>query len=220
MRGKGNFHNEKMETASLKVIKELQGRRLKEISKHVYSSNAIYRRLFDDHGVAPEDIKTVEDITKLPLTSKDLLRESYPLGLACVDRKKIVEMHMSSGSTGTPVVMPYTQGDLDQWAECMARCYRMAGAVPGDAAQITPLFGLFHRAGQMYHGAPGAAGLFGVIPAGPGTPPARSTRQDFKNPGDHRRRQLRIRLMEVMEEMNESLLTPSGSSAPRSSATP
>ena len=75
-------------------------------------------------------------------------------------------MHMSSGSTGTPVVMPYTQADLDQWAECMARCYRMAGAVPGDAAQITPLFGLFNGGFGMYHGAR-AAGLF-VIPAGPG----------------------------------------------------
>lgn len=204
MRGKGNFHNEKMETASLKVIKELQGRRLKEIAKHVYSSNAIYRRLFDDHGVAPEDIKTVEDITKLPLTSKDLLRESYPLGLACVDRKKIVEMHMSSGSTGTPVVMPYTQGDLDQWAECMARCYRMAGAVPGDAAQITPLFGLFNGGFGMYHGAR-AAGLF-VIPAGPGNT-ARQIRlaRDFKTRVITGVVSYGIRLMEVMEEMNESL---------------
>ena len=120
MRGKGNFQNEKMETAPLEEIRELQGRRLREIAKYVYSSNAIYRRLFDEHGVSPEDIKSVEDVTKLPLTNKDLLRESYPLGLSCVDRKRVVEMHMSSGSTGTPVVMPYTQADLDQWAECMA----------------------------------------------------------------------------------------------------
>src|SRR5690554_4040935 len=162
MRGKGNFHNEKMETAQLKDIRELQARRLKEVVRHVYSSNAIYRKLFDEHGVAPEDIKSAEDVTKLPLMNKDILRESYPLGLSCVHRNQIVEMHMSSGSTGTPVVMPYTKGDLDQWAECMARCYRMGGAVPSDAAQITPLFGLFNGGFGMYHGAR-AAGLF-VIP--------------------------------------------------------
>ena len=93
------------------------------------------------------------------MTNKDILRESYPLGLSCVPRQRIVEMHMSSGSTGTPVVMPYTENDLLQWAECMARCYRMAGAKPGDATQITPLFGLFNGGFGMYHGAR-AAGLF------------------------------------------------------------
>lgn len=204
MRGKGNFQNEKMETAPLKSIRELQTRRLKEIVKHVYSSNAIYRKLFDDNNVAPEDIKTLDDVTRLPLTNKDILRESYPLGLSCVDRNRVVEMHMSSGSTGTPVVMPYTQGDLDQWAECMARCYRMAGAVPGDAAQITPLFGLFNGGFGMYHGAR-AAKLF-IIPAGPG-----NTARQIRLAKDFKTRVLTgvvsygIRLMEVMEEMNESL---------------
>lgn len=204
MKGKGNFQNEKMETAPQKDIRELQNRRLKEIVKHVYSSNAIYRKSFDEHGVSPDDIKSVDDVTKLPLMNKDLLRESYPLGLSCVDRKKVVEMHMSSGSTGTPVVMPYTIGDLNQWAECMARCYRMAGAVPGDAAQITPLFGLFNGGFGMYHGAR-AAGLF-IIPAGPG-----NTARQIRLARDLKTRVLTgvvsygIRLMEVMEEMNESL---------------
>jgi phenylacetate-CoA ligase len=204
MKGKGNFQNEKMETAPQKDIRELQTRRLKEIVKHVYSSNALYRKSFDAHGVTPDDIKSVDDVTKLPLMNKDLLRESYPLGLSCVDRKKVIEMHMSSGSTGTPVVMPYTIGDLNQWAECMARCYRMAGAVPGDAAQITPLFGLFNGGFGMYHGAR-AANLF-VIPAGPG-----NTARQIRLAKDFKTRVLTgvvsygIRLMEVMEEMNESL---------------
>ncbi|NLF21863.1 MAG: phenylacetate--CoA ligase [Lentisphaerae bacterium] len=85
--------------------------------------------------------------------SKDDFRREYPLGLSCVPPRAIAEMHMSSGSTGTPVVMPYTAGDLRQWAECMARCYVMAGAQPGDVCQITPGFGLFNGGFGCYHGA-------------------------------------------------------------------
>ena len=109
MTQKGNFHNEPMETASKESIHELQSRRLRAIVDHVYESNAVYRHLFDEKGIRPEDIRTAEDVVRLPMTSKDILRESYPLKMACVPRDQIVEMHMSSGSTGTPVVMPYTR---------------------------------------------------------------------------------------------------------------
>jgi phenylacetate-CoA ligase len=153
------YHNEKMETASRKEIEELQAKRLRAVVDHVYRSNPIYRKLFDAQGVKPEDIKSLEDVAKLPTTNKNILRESYPLGLCCVPRSSIAEMHMSSGSTGTPVIMPYTTADLAQWAECMARCYRMAGGVPGDAVQITPLFGLFNGGFGMYHGARGCRAL-------------------------------------------------------------
>ena len=204
MTQKGNFHNEPMETASKESIHELQSRRLRAIVGHVYESNAIYRHLFDEKGIRPEDIRTAEDVVRLPLTSKDILRESYPLNMACVPRDQIVEMHMSSGSTGTPVVMPYTRPDLDQWAECMARCYRMAGAKPGDATQITPLFGLFNGGFGMYHGAR-AAGLF-VIPAGPGNT-ARQIRlaKDLKTRVFTGVVSYGIRLMEVLAEAKESL---------------
>jgi phenylacetate-CoA ligase len=198
------FHNESMETASRESIHEMQSRRLRSIVGHVYESNAVYRRLFDEKGIRPEDIRTAEDVVRLPLTSKDILRESYPLKMACVPRDQIVEMHMSSGSTGTPVVMPYTRSDLDQWAECMARCYRMAGAKPGDATQITPLFGLFNGGFGMYHGAR-AAGLF-VIPAGPGNT-ARQIRlaRDLKTRVFTGVVSYGIRLMEVLAEEKESL---------------
>ncbi|MDQ1311495.1 MAG: phenylacetate--CoA ligase [Methanothrix sp.] len=198
------FHNESMETASRESIHEMQSRRLRSIVGHVYESNAVYRRLFDEKGIRPEDIRTAEDVVRLPLTSKDILRESYPLKMACVPRDQIVEMHMSSGSTGTPVVMPYTRSDLDQWAECMARCYRMAGAKPGDATQITPLFGLFNGGFGMYHGAR-AAGLF-VIPAGPGNT-ARQIRlaRDLKTRVFTAVVSYGIRLMEVLAEEKESL---------------
>jgi len=193
-----------METAPLKDIREMQSKRLCAVVKHVYESNASYRRLFEQAGVRPEDIRTAEDIVKLPMTNKDILREGYPLGLSCMPRKEIIEMHMSSGSTGTPVVMPYTRADLDQWAECMARCYRMSGAFPGDATQITPLFGLFNGGFGMYHGAR-AAGLF-VIPAGPGNT-ARQIRlaKDLKTRVFTAVVSYGVRLMEVLEEMNETL---------------
>ncbi len=199
-----NFHNKPMETASLNDIRDMQSKRLRAVVKHIYESNARYRRLFEQAGVMPEDIRTVEDIVKLPMTNKDILRESYPLGLSCVPRQEVIEMHMSSGSTGTPVVMPYTRADLDQWAECMARCYRMAGARPGDATQITPLFGLFNGGFGMYHGAR-AAGLF-VIPAGPGNT-ARQIRlaKDLKTRVFTAVVSYGVRLMEILEEQNETL---------------
>jgi phenylacetate-CoA ligase len=101
--------------------------------------------------------------------NKEYLRENYPLDLKCVDQGQLVEMHMSSGSTGSPVVMPYTAADLDQWAECMARCFCMAGAAPGDVVQITPSFGLFNGGFGFYHGAR-KAGLF-ILPCGAGNTP-------------------------------------------------
>ena len=199
-----NFFNKSMETASRKDIFDMQSARLKAVVKHVYESNATYRQLFDEANVKPEDIRTADDVAKLPMTNKDILRDNYPLGLSCVPRLDIAEMHMSSGSTGTPVVMPYTQSDLRQWAECMARCYRMAGAKPGDATQITPLFGLFNGGFGMYHGAR-AAGLF-VIPAGPG-----NTVRQIHLARDLKTRVFTgvvsygVRLMEVLEEQKETL---------------
>jgi phenylacetate-CoA ligase len=160
------FYEKELETMSRAKLDALQLDRLKKIVERVYRDNDIYRKSFDDAGIKPSDIKTLADIAKLPTISKTVFRDTYPMGLSCVDKKKIVEMHMSSGSTGTPVVMPYTQGDLDQWASCMARCYAMAGAKPTDVCQITPSFGLFNGGFGMYHGAR-KYGLF-VVPTGAG----------------------------------------------------
>lgn len=198
------YHNERMETASREELRDIQTRGLRRTVHHVYESNPVYRKLFDSHGVSPEDIKTLDDLQRLPMMNKELLRENYPLGLSCAPRESIVEMHMSSGSTGTPVIMPYTEGDLAQWAECMARCYMMSGARRGDAVQITPLFGLFNGGFGMYHGAR-AAGLF-VIPAGPG-----NTARQIRLARDLRTRIITgvvsygVRLIEVMNELNVEL---------------
>jgi phenylacetate-CoA ligase len=204
MTPKDSYHNRKMETASRQEIEDLQSRRLKAVVEHVYRNSPQYRGLMEKKGLQPADIHSAEDITKLPMTDKEMLRDSYPLQTCCVPRSNLAEMHMSSGSTGTPVVMPYTINDLAQWGECMARCYRMAGALPGDAVQITPLFGLFNGGFGMYHGAR-AAGLF-VIPSGPG-----NTRRQIILARDFGTRIITgvvsygLRLMEVMAEMEETL---------------
>jgi phenylacetate-CoA ligase len=163
---KNGFYEEELETLERAKLEALQLERLQKIARRVYERNAVYRKSFDEAGVKPESIKSLADIARLPTINKAVFRDTYPMGLSCVEKKKIVEMHMSSGSTGTPVVMPYTQGDLDQWASCMARCYAMAGADPTDVVQITPSFGLFNGGFGMYHGAR-KYGLF-VVPTGAG----------------------------------------------------
>ncbi len=159
------YLNPQEETASVDQLRTWQLERLQKIVRHVWQ-NATFRKLFEEQGVGPDDVKTLDDIAKLPMVNKDVFRQTYPLGLCCVDKSEIAEMHMSSGSTGTPVVMPYTKNDLAQWGECMGRCYRMAGAQPGDVTQITPTFGLFNGGFGFYHGAR-AAGLF-IVPASSG----------------------------------------------------
>ncbi len=154
------------ETMSRSSIEDLQLARLKETLEHVYKNGSYYRRKFDDAGVEPGDVKSLDDLSKLPFMSKEDFRAGYPLEMLCVPREELREMHMSSGSTGTPVVMAYTQADLDQWGECVARCYRMAGMEKGESVQITPSFGLFNGGFGAYHGAR-KADLF-IIPAGAG----------------------------------------------------
>ena len=160
------YFNKAAETASQDEIIARQNELLKEKVRYVMANNAYMRDLYTKAGVVAEDFRGIEDITKLPILAKANFRETYPLGMCCVPKNKIREMHMSSGSTGTPVVMPYTIADLNQWADCMARCYRMAGARSGDPVQIMPSFGLFNGGFGMYHGAR-AAELF-VIPTGSG----------------------------------------------------
>ncbi len=199
-----HFYDRPAETMSRDQLHSLQSQRLSDIVKHVCNSNDTQRARFSQAGVSPADIRSVEDITKLPFMSKEDMRLGYPLSLSCVDKKDIVEMHMSSGSTGTPVVMPYTVHDLEQWAQCMARCYCMAGARKSDVVQITPSFGLFNGGFGLYHGAR-QLGLF-VIPTGAG-----NTQRQVKLAKDFQTRIITgvvsygVRIMEVLAEMKESL---------------
>ncbi len=182
---------------------------MKHTIKWAYERNAYYRTKLNTAGVKPADIEMMEDLRHLPFISKEDFRLTYPLGMLCVERQDLREMHMSSGSTGTPVVMAYTNEDLEQWAECMARCYFMAGLATGNAIQITPSFGLFNGGFGFYHGAR-KAGMF-IIPAGSG-----NTARQIKLMNDFKVSALMgvvsygIRIMEVLQQQNLDLPTLEG----------
>src|SRR5438067_2993018 len=125
-------------------------------------SNAAWRRRLGD--VRPDDVKRVEDWARLPFLTKDELRDAYPYGLACGERYRRV--HMSSGTTGNPILNPCTAADVAQWGEVMARCYVAAGVGPGDVIQITPSFGLFTGGLGLHYGAERIGAM--VIPTGGG----------------------------------------------------
>ncbi len=161
------YFNERAETMSRDELTAHQDNRVRSIVKHVMTHSEYFKEKLKSAGISdPADFRGLNDLTKLPFMSKEDFRLQYPLGMLCVEKKTIAEMHMSSGSTGTPVVMAYTPHDLEQWSECMARCYVMAGAEAGDVCQITPGFGLFNGGFGCYHGAR-KAGLF-VVPTGAG----------------------------------------------------
>ncbi len=117
-------------------------------------------------GIEPEDIKTEEDFRKLPFSGKEDLREAYPLGLRAVPEEEIVRIHSSSGTTGTPVVIPYTRQDVEDWAVMFKRCYEMAGITNLDRIQITPGYGLW-TAGIGFQAGAELLGAM-VVPMGPG----------------------------------------------------
>ena len=173
------FWNPRYETMSQDELHALQSERLCRLVSRVYNAGGYFRSKLDQAGVKPGDIRSVEDLHLLPFMSKEDFRINYPLGMNTVPESELREFHMSSGSTGTPVVMAYTQNDLLQWAECMARCYRMAGLYPGDSLQITPTFGLFNGGFGFYHGAR-LANLF-IAPASSGNTPRQvKLLNDFK----------------------------------------
>lgn len=124
-------------------LEALQLRRLQQTVRHAYDNVPLYTRKFDAVGVHPDDIRELSDITKLPFTTKDDLRESYPFGMFAVPRREIARVHASSGTTGLPTVVGYTTGDLDNWANLGARSLRAAGVRPGQMVHNAYGYGLF-----------------------------------------------------------------------------
>ena len=104
---------EPIENASVDEIRSLQTERLKATLQHVYSNSPLYQRKFDDQGVHPSDLRHLEDLERFPFTTKDDLRHGYPFGSCCVNMDRVARIHASSGTTGKPTVVCYTQGDLD-----------------------------------------------------------------------------------------------------------
>ena len=137
------IHNPQMECMGREEMRALQSERLRKTVKTCYEKVPFYKRKMDELGVKPEDIKTVDDVTKLPFTTKYDLRDEYPFGLQAVPMSEVRRIHASSGTTGKPVVGTYTQNDLDMWAECVARVLAVGDVGPGDVVQVSYGYGLF-----------------------------------------------------------------------------
>ena len=125
-----------IEIASIDEIRSLQLDRLKWSLRHAYENVPMYRERFDKAGVHPDDLKSLCDLAKFPFTYKTDLRDHYPFGLFAVPRDQIVRVHASSGTTGKPTVVGYTQNDIDMWADMVARSMRASGTRPGDIVHV------------------------------------------------------------------------------------
>ena len=142
----------KEETLSRAELEALQLERLKETVKRVYEKVKPYRKKMDDLGVKPEDIKSLKDLSKLPFVTKQDMRDNYPFGLFAVSKEQLVRIHASSGTTGKPTVVGYTENDLKTWTECVSRIACMGGASKTDVAQICFGYGMFTGALGLHYG--------------------------------------------------------------------
>src|ERR671919_1839901 len=157
---------EPIETASTDELRSLQLRRLRWTLQHAYECVPHYRRVFDERGVHPSDLKELGDLAKFPFTTKKDLRDNYPFGLFAVPREEVIRIHASSGTTGKPTIVGYTRNDVDTWAQLMARSIRASGGRPGDVVHVAYGYGLFTGGLGAHYGAARAGCT--VIPASGG----------------------------------------------------
>ncbi len=186
------------ETMTRGQIESLQVERLKETIARCLQ-NPIYKQRLDEAGITPDSIKSVDDVRKIPFTTKQDLRESYPFGLACCDLRDCVRLHSSSGTTGNPTVILHTQNDLDEWANQVARNLWMVGLRPEDVFQNSSGYGMFTGGLGFQYGAERLGML--TVPAAAGN----SLRQikfikDFGTTAVHAVPSYVTRLYEVMQE--------------------
>ena len=145
--------NETKECMSRDEMTNLQSARLRKLVDRVYHSVEYYRKKMQALGLEPGDIKGIEDLDKLPFTTKDDLRDTYPFGLFAVPNSQITRIHASSGTTGKATVVGYTRRDIETWSECVARCITMAGLGQNDIIQIAYGYGLFTGGLGAHYGA-------------------------------------------------------------------
>ena len=147
------MYNPQIETMEQTEMNSLQFSRLQKTIESVYENVQFYRKKFEELGIEPEDIKSLEDITKLPFTIKKDLRDEYPFGLFAVPQSEIVRIHGSSGTSGKPTVVGYTKNDIEMWAEVVARSIAAAGGKKADIFQNTYGYGLFTGGLGLHYGA-------------------------------------------------------------------
>ena len=145
--------NEKIETMEPLALKDIQSDRLKKLVAYIYKNCAVYKKKFDDAKITPDQIKSIDDIKRLPFTVKEDMRDNYPYGLFSASPKDLVELHVSSGTTGNPTLVGYTKDDIKLWSDVMARTICCAGAEPGDTIQIAYGYGLFTGGLGFHYGA-------------------------------------------------------------------
>lgn len=142
-----------LETASLDELRQHQLDRLRWSLRHAYDNVPLYRQRFAEAGVHPDDLKSLDDLAKFPFTGKSDLRDNYPYGMFAVPQSEIVRLHASSGTTGKPTVVGYTQNDIDTWANVVARSIRAAGGRKGDKVHVSYGYGLFTGGLGAHYGA-------------------------------------------------------------------
>ena len=147
-----NIWNPDMECASRKAIRELQLERLKHTVEVCYEKVPFYRQKFDERGLKPRHIQTLEDVKLLPFTTAEDLRQNYPFGMFAVDKREVVRLHGSSGTTGKPKIVGYTQRDIDTWSELIARIVCAVGGNSSDIAQMAFGYGLFTGGFGLHYG--------------------------------------------------------------------
>ena len=135
--------NPNKECMSRDEMSALQGKRLNKIVTYVYHNVPFYRHKLQELDIRPDDIQTIEDIKRLPFTTKQDLRDNYPFGLQAAPRSEIIRVHASSGTTGNPTIVGYTRKDIGVWSECMARCLTAYGITRNDTFSVSYGYGLF-----------------------------------------------------------------------------
>jgi phenylacetate-CoA ligase len=148
----GKYWNQKIETMPRADIQKHQLQKLKELVKYCYENSSFYRKKFDNVGLKPTDIQTLDDLKKIPFTIKTDLKDNYPYGMVTTKPEEIVEIHASSGTTGNPIVGAYTKNDMDVWSELMARCLYTAGSRKQDIIHVSYGYGLFTGGLGMHYG--------------------------------------------------------------------
>jgi phenylacetate-CoA ligase len=193
------FWEKDIETIDRDQLQKLQLERLQNTVESA-SRSSYYRKVFKDKGIFPEDIRTLADLNKIPLTAKDDLREEWPYGFLAVSREEIVRMHSSSGTTGRATVIFHTQKDIDSWTNQLARCMYMAGMRKSDVFQNMMTYALFTGGLGFHYGAEKLGAM--VIPAGPGNSKRQiQLIQDFDTTAIHIIPSYALHLTNVFEEV-------------------
>ncbi len=156
-----------LETLPRPALEARQLDGLRATLQRIHDCNPAYARRLG--GLGPGDVRSLDDIRRFPFLTKEDLRNAYPFGMACAPQAEFVRMHMSSGTTGTPIICPHTAADVRQWGDIVARCLTMAGLTPSDVIQITPSFGLFNGGFGFHYGASAVGAM--IIPIGAGRTP-------------------------------------------------